>query len=378
MKVTSNLGFEGILEEVLHCADVPYNLLSVTKMQNGGMTIIFDDKGVEVKKGNKVIIKGNRSNNLILIIFKVSQNMANSANIQTNINEYKLWHKRLGHISKNKFIELKNNRMIEDIDLVNKIMPNDDICEACVNGKQTRLKFNRSKNKSYIKRPLFVVHSNVCGPITPSAINDKNYYVVFIDDFTHYCVTYLIKYKSEVLTVFQSFVSKSESHFNLKLVNLYCDNGGEYLSKEMRDYCIQKGISYHLTVPRTPQLNGVSERMVRTITEKARTMINGASLNKVFWGDAVLTATYLINITPTKALKEAKTPYELWHNRKPQIKYLKVFGSTVYVHNKTSKTKFDSKSYKGILVGYEPNEYKVWDVETENYVVVVKVSILRH
>ncbi|KOC63592.1 Copia protein [Habropoda laboriosa] len=43
--------------------------------------------------------------------------------------------------------------------------------------------------------------------------------------------------------------------------------------------------------------------MVRTITEKARTMISGASLDKVFWGEAVLTATYLINLTPTKALK---------------------------------------------------------------------------
>ena len=60
----------------------------------------------------------------------------------------------------------------------------------------------------------------------------------------------------------------------------------------MKNYCVQKGISYHLTVPRTPQLNGVSERMVRTITEKARAIICGASLQKLFWGEAVLTATY--------------------------------------------------------------------------------------
>ena len=100
-----------------------------------------------------------------------------------------------------------------------------------------------------------------------------------------------------------------------------------------------------------PQLNGLSERMNKTITEKGRSLITGASLDKIFWGEAVSTATYLINRVPIKGLKVNKTPFELWHNKKPQIKYLKVFGSTVYVHSKTSKTKFDDKSWKGILGG---------------------------
>ena len=57
---------------------------------------------------------------------------------------------------------------------------------------------------------------------------------------------------------------------------MYCDNGREYLSNNMKEFLVQKGISYHLTLPRTPQLNGVSERMKKTITEKARAMIFGA------------------------------------------------------------------------------------------------------
>ena len=185
---------------------------------------------------------------------------------------------------------------------------------------------------------------------------------MFIDKYTHYCVTYLITYKSDVFSVFKDFIAKSEAHFSLKVSNLYYDNGREYLSNKMKDYCVEKGISYHLTVPYTPQLNGVSERMVRTITEKGRTFFSDAKLNKVFWGEAVLTATYLINRTPTKALK--------YNKLKAQLKYLKVFGSTVYVHNKTRKAKFDDKSWKGILVGYEPNGYKVWDVKSENFAIV--------
>lgn len=60
----------------------------------------------------------------------------------------------------------------------------------------------------------------------------------------------------------------------------------------------------------------------------------------------------------------------MWHSKKPQLKYLKVFGSTVYIHNKVRQTKFDEKSMKGILVGYKPNGYKVWDVVNERFIIV--------
>lgn len=109
--------------------------------------------------------------------------------------------------------------------------------------------------------------------------------------------------KSEVVTCFRDYVNKSEAHFNLKVIHLYCDNGREYLSGEIKDFCREKGITYHLTIPYTPQQNGVAERMNRTLVEKAWAMIHGAGLHKRFWGGAVLTATYLINIIPTKAIK---------------------------------------------------------------------------
>lgn len=380
IQITSNLGIQGILENVFYCPDVPYNLLSVRRMQQSGLTIIFDHKGVTINKGGKTIIGGKFLNNLIGVEFVVNNNNVVNSIVQVNsslkLHNYQLWHERLGHIGKSKFLELKNKQMVEDMNQISQVVPNDNsLCEACINGKQTRLPFNKSKDKNHVKRPLFIVHTDVCGPITPTTVTNKNYFVLFVDQYTHYCVTYLITNKSDVFSVFRDYIAKGEAHFNSRLVNLYCDNGGEYLSTEMKDFCIQKGISYHLTVPRTPQLNGVSERMIRTITEKARAMIFGAKLNKSFWGEAVLTATYLINLTPTKALNQLKTPYELWHGKKPQIKYLKVFGSTVYVHNKTRKTKFEEKSLKGILVGYEPNGYKVWDVETEKFSVVRDVIV---
>lgn len=377
LSITSNLGVNGILQDVLFCSDIPYNLLSVKKMQQAGMTIVFgNDGGVQIYHDGKMVIKGESLNNLIGIKFVLDKHAFNTISSSNRVvnNNYELWHQRLGHIGRTKFMEIKNKSMFSDINRLNNIKPNDIFCESCIHGKQACLPFNKSKSK-IVKRPLFNVHSDVCGPITPTTLDGKNYFVIFVDEYTHYCATYLIAHKSDVFAAFRDYVAKCESHFNLRIVNLYCDNGGEYLCNEMKEFCVQKGISYHLTVPYTPALNGIAERMIRTITERSRAMISGAKLSKMFWGEAVLTATYLINVSPTRALKVCNTPFELWHNKKPQLKYLKVFGSTVYFVNKTRKCKFDERSLKGIFVGYEPNGYKVWDVVDEKFVKVRDVIV---
>lgn len=54
----------------------------------------------------------------------------------------------------------------------------------------------------------------------------------------------------------------------------------------------------------------------------------------------------------------------MWRKQKPNLSNLKIFGSIVYIHNKNNPAKFDPKSSKGILVGYESNGYKIWHLDT--------------
>lgn len=370
LRVITDTGMHGELNGVLYCPEVPHNILSVGKLQQSGMQIVFDSEGAKIFSQGNMICVGVLSNGVPFISFQIDFESMNYMCCLVENNGYELWHKRLGHIGDDKFQKLKADNMIEDSDLISGLLPNYKICEDCIKGKQTRLPFNRSKNKEHVDRPLFIIHSDVCGPISPQALKYKNYFLTFIDEYSHYCVVYLLTHKSEVFPCFKDFVAKCEAQFNSKIVYLYCDNGREYLSNEMREFCSSHGISYHLTVPRTPQLNGVAERLNRTIIEKARCILLCACLNKVFWGDAVLTAGYLINVIPTKAIKCKKTPFELWHGKKPQIKHLRVFGSTAYVHNKVIKNKFDEKSVKCILVGYEPNGYRVWNCYKRKHEIV--------
>ena len=83
---------------------------------------------------------------------------------------------------------------------------------------------------------------------------------------------------------------------------LRSDNGGEYTTNEFKNYYFKKGIRHEKTVPSTPQQNGVAKRMNRTIVEKIRCMLRMANLPKSFWGEAVVTACYLINRSPSVPL----------------------------------------------------------------------------
>ena len=87
-----------------------------------------------------------------------------------------------------------------------------------------------------------------------------------------------------------------------KLKCLRSENGGEYCRKEFDRYCSEQGIYREKTIPRTPQENGVSERMNRTIMERARCMRLHAGFLLHFWVDDVDTVVYLINRGPSSSL----------------------------------------------------------------------------
>jgi hypothetical protein len=80
----------------------------------------------------------------------------------------------------------------------------------------------------------------------------------------------------------------------------------------------KQGMQMECTVPYTPKQNGIAERLNRTIVDKARCMLLSSNLPKSFWTEAVTTATFLINGSPTVALENC-TPAEKWFGFKPRL-----------------------------------------------------------
>lgn len=120
------------------------------------------------------------------------------------------------------------------------------------------------------------------GPINITSWNSKRYVLCFVDDFIHFTAVYFLEHKSEAFEFFKIYKARVTSHFNLPISRFRCDRGGEYLSNEMKDYFNNEGIQYECTIRYTPQQNGVSERMNRTIAEKARCMLIESGLTSTF------------------------------------------------------------------------------------------------
>lgn len=150
-----------------------------------------------------------------------------------------------------------------------------------------------------------------------------------------------------------------------KLKVLRSDNGKEYVNNGMRSYLKQHGIVHQTTNPYTPEQNGMSERGNRTIVERARCLLFGAGLEKKFWAEAVGTAVYLLNRSPTQG--HESTPEEVWTRKKPDLSHLRIFGTKAMVQiPKQKRRKLDPKSHECIFVGYDEHVkgYRFYDPQS--------------
>jgi len=163
---------------------------------------------------------------------------------------------------------------------------------------------------------------------------------------------FFLKSKKETVQAFRDFKTMTEKHSGDKILRFRCDNGrAEYDNAEFRGILTENGISYEPSAPYTQNQNGVSERMNRTVMEKARTMLLEAHLPESFWAEAVNTAVYLHNRSPTRSL-EGMTPYEAWNGVKPDLSNIRTFGCDTYMHvPEEARTKLESKTKKCVLLG---------------------------
>jgi hypothetical protein len=90
---------------------------------------------------------------------------------------------------------------------------------------------------------------------------------------------------------------------------------------------------------------------------KARALIFYANCKKYMWDEAVQTAAYLANRSPTNGMSHA--PAENWYQRRPDLSNLQIFGQKVFEIVVKSLKKLDSRSEEAIFVGYAPNGYRL-------------------
>jgi hypothetical protein len=177
--------------------------------------------------------------------------------------------------------------------------------------------------------------------------------MTLIDDKSRKTWVYFLKKKSEALSKFRIFTEMVELETGKKIKRTRTDGGGEYMSTAFKNYLQERGIRRQSTTANTPQSNGVAERMNRSLLEKARSMMQAASVPRFLWAEAISTATYLLNRSPTHSSPNT-TSEGTYTKHRPNLSNIRIFGSKTYVHiHKDHRDKLASTAIEGILLGID-------------------------
>ena len=273
-----------------------------------------------------------------------------------------LWHKRLAHLNQ-KTLQCILHITNSDVDLTK--------CDICIKSKHQQ-HFERQR-VPHSTKPFELIHSDMCGPIGTLSIGGAAYYIVYIDDCTRHTELYFLitKSSSEICVKFKHYMAWVKTQgFTIK--RFRCDNGrGEYNNKDFLDILGSNGITYEPAPPYSQHKNGVSERMIRTINTKARSMLLDAALPMRFWAEAIRTSCYLHQRTPSSSLPDGKSPYEMLSGKTPNICHLRRFGCIAYKwipEKQRTNKKFGARSKLCMMLGYVHNTtklYRLWDFDQQ-------------
>ncbi|GJR80775.1 integrase, catalytic region, zinc finger, CCHC-type containing protein [Tanacetum coccineum] len=286
---------------------VGHNLFSMGQFCNSDLEVAFCKHTYFIRDLDDVdLLKGSRGS----ILYTLSMdNLLLSSPIcllsKASKTKSKLWHRRLSYLNFDYITSLAKHGLVRR--LLKLKYQNDHLCSACALGKSKKHSY-RPKAEDSIQEKLYLVHMDLCRPM-----------------------------RDEVPEFIIKFLKMIQVRLNATVRNIKTDNGTEFVNQTLRAYYEEVGISHQTSVARTPQQNGIVERQNHTLVEAARTMLIFSKALLFLWAEAVVTACYTQNRSLIQK-RHNKTPYELLHDRKPDLSYLHVFGALSAIPLMTVKT----------------------------------------
>ncbi|MCO5569407.1 hypothetical protein L7F22_023119 [Adiantum nelumboides] len=357
MPVTLPNGAEVVIQDIYHIPGLKRSLLSVNAATSTGSSIEFFNDGCVIKyklpsgQSEEIRLQQQRRLYPLTIHGPDVHAEASTASALSTITLKEastlLWHYLLGHINAPTLQRMARTNLCRG--LPSSLSPI-DLYEGCLLGKARHQPFPRSPSLSSQVNQL--VHSDLCGPMETQSITGSFYFATFIDDFSRYTTVYFLKNKSQLFSYFKEYCASAQRQHDVPIQALRSDNGRDYVSNALLQFCKVEGIKHQVTVPYTPQQNGVAERKNGTLVAAARAMMLTANLPKLYWEEAVATSCYLQNRTP-HSIDPHNTPYHHWFGRQPNLQHLRVFGCATYaVKAADLRHKLDLTSIRMVLVGY--------------------------
>lgn len=272
-----------------------------------------------------------------------------------NLPDIEELHKIFGHPGQTKlgeiFTNLYEGRMtkgsIRDLD-----------CEICKIAKRFKHSFDSKKIANY---PMEELSVDICGPFTPQTGKQERYILAVIDNFSRFAIVKVIKKREEALArVIQMMAKMLQVHPENRVKTLHIDKAGEFRSKAFDEFMEANGIQVLYAVPDYHEMNGVAENYFKRLQQVTRCLLEQAKLPTRFWGYAVKYASILLQCWPNRTI--GKTPYEAFHETKPPVGLLEIFGEEVYAPKKKRERdheKLGPQNERCIFIGIETNHLQI-------------------
>jgi hypothetical protein len=278
------------------------------------------------------------------------------------INDLILLHQRLGHIGFDSMIKMIKENKSNGIGEIK--IKDDELkqarerilnCKSCIQGKGTRTPFGHGgldKGSS----PYEVIHldSYVMKIKSANGETRHEYGVTIIDPYSDHLSSFTTSHKDKIPDGVMEQLTSVQRQTGKRIKRIYCDGGTEFINRMFKLWCSNEGIELHWPPKETPQLNGISERHVRTYKDGTRTLLAHCGLPDRFWRMAV---SYFVIVWNRSHIcsTTGMTPFESVYGKKPTIKYFGVFGCDAYYHiSKNVRTTLQPKMEPGIYLGHDP------------------------
>ncbi|GJY88107.1 retrovirus-related pol polyprotein from transposon TNT 1-94 [Tanacetum coccineum] len=366
---------DSVISRVYYVEGLGHNLFSVGQFCDSDLEVAFRKHTCFVRdiKGTN-ILKGSRGTNLYTI--SIDEMMKSSPICllsKASKSKSWLWHRRLNHLNFGTINDLARKDLVRGLPRLK--FEKDHLCSACQLGKSKKFS-HRPKSENTNMEVLHTLHMDLCGPMRVQSIKGKKYILVIVDDYSRFTWVKFLRSKDETPEFVTNFLKQIQVGLNKTVRFIRTDNGTEFVNQVMSEYYEGVGIFHQKSVPRTPQQNGVVERRNRTLVEAARTMMIFSKAPMFLWAEAVATACYTQNRSLIHT-RHNKTPYELVHDKKPDLTFFRVFGALCYPANDSENLgKFQAKADIGIFVGYAPSRkgYRIYNKRTRRLMETIHVT----
>ena len=238
-------------------------------------------------------------------------------------------------------------------------------CPACLEGAHRKRAFAKRRSHEYTyfgER----ISSDLCGPF-PKSVDGFTYALCFVDAYTDYSAIYLLTTKSsdEVQNAFNEFLTDHKEWLaHNKKITWHTDNGGEFMSQDLHEFCREFAVARSFSVPYAPPQNAQAERMWGILLKPVRIMLVNARIDDAFWSFAMRHANQCRNVMPSYSQPGLRTPWEALTGNKPDVSKFRIWGCLTWYlapdHELDSKV--SPRAWPAIHLGFDPhrNGYMVY------------------